>query len=164
LLTTAGSTVAPPRSGVVTKACVRACVGRRVCLCSPSVRPRVQTARQQRGRGNDSLPVHRGSLAAGSGDSKVKAVSLAWFPCRALPCVTSRSRAFGMAGVRRHDGNETAARAGRGLDVGGRTSLDRVKARSGLWRSLSACLEAGHAAPTEARRGSKGTAQRSCTE
>ena len=62
------------------------------------------------------------------------------------------------------DRNETAARVVHALDVGGRTNLDKVKARSGLWRSLSACLEAEHAAPTEARRGSKGTAQRSCTE
>ena len=75
-------------------ACVQACVGRCVCVCSPSVRPRVRTALQQRGRGNDGLPVHRGSLAAGPGDSKVKVVSLAWSPrrrCLARHRVRARS-------------------------------------------------------------------------
>ena len=98
--------------------CVSGCVGVLSWCSTKSSR-----AWSRRGRGNDGLPARQGSRAAGSGDSKVKEASLAWFPRRALLCATSRPRALSMVGVRRHDRNETAARVVHGLDVGGRTNL-----------------------------------------
>jgi len=67
-----------------------------------------------------------------------------------------------IASARAQHGRSAAARQERNSGTRGAwpgcrraNELGRVKARSGLWRSLSARLEAEHAAPTEARRGSK---------
>ena len=109
---TARSVVASSRSSVARL------VRERLCGCALLV-----LDQKLEGEATTALPALRGPRAAGSGDSKVKEASLAWFPRRALLCATSRPRALSMVGVRRHDRNETAARVVHGLDVGGRTNL-----------------------------------------